>query len=225
METAGTDVPRRGFSGTQVVLIVLAAIVIAVVATLWIARAWLFPSDFKPVELSQAEAQQLDRKLQALERAAIPDRSAPAETDEEWLRPEPYSEANATREIELSERELNGIIGRDPDLARRLAVDLSNDLASARLLVPLDPELPLFGGRTLRVNAGLEIRHQEGQLAVRLRGVSLMGVPLPNAWLGNLKNVDLVAEFGSNPGFWRSLAAGFETIRIADGSVQIRLRE
>ena len=82
-----------------------------------------------------------------------------------------------------------------------------------------------FMGRTLRVNAGLEVRHDAGRLAVRLRGVSVMGVPLPNAWLGNLKNVDLVAEFGNDPGFWRSLAAGIEDLRIADGQVVIELRE
>jgi hypothetical protein len=29
-----------------------------------------------------------------------------------------------------------------------------------------------------------------------------MGVPIPNAWLGNLKNVELAQEFSGNDGFW-----------------------
>jgi hypothetical protein len=58
-------------------------------------------------------------------------------------------------------------------------------------------------GRTLRVNAGVELCFANGRPLVKLKGVSLMGVPIPNAWLGNLKNVDLINEFGANPGFWQ----------------------
>ena len=58
-----------------------------------------------------------------------------------------------------------------------------------------------------------------------LKGVSIWGVPLPNAWLGNLKNVDLVQEFGANQGFWSAFAAGIEGITVEEGSLRIRLRE
>ena len=52
-----------------------------------------------------------------------------------------------------------------------------------------------------------------------------MGVPVPSAWLGGLKNVDLVAEFGAEPGFWKTFSEGVEDIRIRDGHVQIKLKE
>ena len=58
-----------------------------------------------------------------------------------------------------------------------------------------------------------------------LRGVSVMGVPIPSAWLGGLKNRDLVAEFGTDPGFWRAWAAGVEDMRVTDGKLVIRLKE
>ncbi|RMF96507.1 MAG: arginine N-succinyltransferase [Gammaproteobacteria bacterium] len=220
-----TQSPSRGFSGTQVALILLAVVVVTVGLTLWVAWFWLFPREFRPVELNAREQAVLESKLQRLERVAAPAAGQGKESDAEWLRPVPYSEADADRRIELSERELNALIARDPALAHRLAVDLGEDLASARLLLPLPPDFPLLGGRTLRVNAGLEMRFADGRPQVRLRGVSVMGVPLPNAWLGNLKNVDLVAEFGRGPGFWRSFAAGIDNIRVADGQLLIELRE
>jgi hypothetical protein len=60
---------------------------------------------------------------------------------------------------------------------------------------------------------------------VALTGVSVWGVPIPNAWLGGLKHVDLVGEFGGDPGFWSSLAAGIEDIRVDDGKITIKLKE
>lgn len=215
---------RSGFSALQVTLIVLLAVVVAVGATLWFARAWLFPKQIEPVALSAQETDVLNQKLRRLEGVGLP-RATGQETDEEWLRPEAYSEAGADRRIEFSEREVNGLIARDPKLANRLAIDLADGLASARALIPVDPDLPLLGGRTLRVNAGLELGYAEGRPRVILKGVSLMGVPVPNAWLGNLKNVDLVAEYGGTRGPWRAFADGVEALRIEDDRLILELKE
>jgi hypothetical protein len=125
----------------------------------------------------------------------------------------------------MSERELNAVIASNPDLAKRFALDLSSNLASAKMLIPLDPGLPVMGGKTLRVNAGLELAYANERPIVKLRGVSIMGVPLPNAWLGNLKNVDLVEQFGDEPGFWRAFSDGVALIEIEDGQLHIKLKE
>jgi len=52
-----------------------------------------------------------------------------------------------------------------------------------------------------------------------------MGVPIPNAWLGGLKNIDLVSEFGVDPGFWKSFSEGVEHIQVTDGKIDIRFKE
>ena len=224
MQTSQRDGPgRAGFSGAQVALIVLAAMALTIGVTLWLARTYLFPQPFEPVELSAPEREDLNRKLVRISPDLV--LPGPGESDEDWLRPEPYSEEGAERQILLSERELNAVIARDPQLARRMALDLSRDLASARILVPVDPAFPLLGGRTLRVAAGLELRYVDGRPAAILRGVSIMGIPVPSAWLGGFKNTDLVAEFGNDPGFWRAWAAGVEDIRVTDGQLVINLRE
>ncbi|MEZ4602645.1 MAG: hypothetical protein R2861_04330 [Desulfobacterales bacterium] len=58
-----------------------------------------------------------------------------------------------------------------------------------------------------------------------LKGVSLWGVPLPNAWLGHIKNKDLVNALGRESGFWKSFADGIEHIEIKDKTLEIKLRE
>jgi hypothetical protein len=145
---------------------VSAAVLITAGLTYWVARTYLWPRDFEPVALTAREQVQLDSKLRALgveppppPASSGPEERATRETPEEWLRPEPYTEDPSQREIGLSERELNALLAHDTDLARRLAIDLSDDLASARLLIPVDPDFPIFGGRTLRVAAGLGLSY------------------------------------------------------------------
>jgi hypothetical protein len=75
------------------------------------------------------------------------------------------------------------------------------------------------------VHAGLELAYTGGQPSVVLKGISVMGIPIPNAWLGNLKNVDLVQQYGGDPGFWRTVADGIDQVRVDDGRLFIRLRE
>lgn len=225
---ASTPPRQRHFSGWQVVTFVLLAILLTLGMTLWIGYLTLFPGEFTPVTLNAREQRILDEKIQNLER--LQDRPAVNHaprsiSDAAPLKPEPYSEAGASREISLSEKELNALIATNTDLASRLAIDLSDDLASAKLLVPLDPNAPILGGKTLKLSAGMELRYAEGKPVVMLRGVSIWGVPLPNAWLGGIKNIDLIQEFGTEPGFWQAFAEGVEEIEVKEGRVRIRLKE
>jgi len=51
-----------------------------------------------------------------------------------------------------------------------------------------------------------------------------MGAPIPNAWLGNLKNVDLVNDFGLDSGFWKTFAACVEYVNVQDGMLKLKLK-
>lgn len=219
---------KSGLSTAKVFGIVLAAMLLTMIATLFLIKTWLFPQPFTPVVLSQAEEQRLERKLERFEqwgeRSASSQQSNPAISPED-LTPEPYSEEGASREIRLSERELNGLIAQNTDMAQRMAIDFSQDLVSVKLLIPVDPDFPIMGGKVLKVRAGAEMAFRQGRPVVILRGISLMGVPLPNAWLGGLKNIDLIDVFGTDPGFWKSFADGVEAIEVREGSLRIVLRE
>jgi plasmid maintenance system antidote protein VapI len=201
---------------------------LTMMATLLLIKSWLFPQPFSPVVLSQSEEQRLERKLDRFEQWG--ERSTPhRRTDQvitgEDLKPEPYSEEGASREIRLSEREINGLVAQNTDLAQRMAVDFSQDLVSVKLLIPVDPDFPIMGGKVLKVRAGAEMAFRQGRPVVILRGISVMGVPLPNAWLGGLKNIDLIDVFGTDPGFWKSFADGVDAIEVREGNLRIVLKE
>ncbi|WP_456416045.1 hypothetical protein [Thiolapillus sp.] len=231
METDNTypeeDKKPRGFRGVHVLWIVLGTVLLTAAVTFWALRTYIYAQDFQPVELSSKEQQQLNSKLRILGYEPAP--AAPvadkAESDEQWLRPERYDESRGKRELFFTERELNGLLANNKDLAKKLAVDLSDDMVSARLLVHVDPDFPLLGGKTLRVSAGVEAGFRDERPVIKLRGVSVMGIPVPNAWLGGLKNVDLIGEFGDAGGFWHSFAQGVKDIQVEDGRLKISLKE
>ncbi len=218
---------RRRFGCLQVAGLMLLAAVVTLLITLWIAKNYLFVSEFTPVTLSVDEERVLQAKLQRLDvlETSRTRGGAGDETDTEPLEPEPYSEEGAKREIEFTERELNALLAKNTDLAHKLAVDLADDLVSIRLRVPLDEDFPVLGGKTLRLKAGAEFAYRDGRPVVILKGVTIMGVPVPNAWLGGLKNIDLVREFGADEGFWKSFSEGVADIRVEEGRLRIKLKE
>lgn len=230
--TSGSS--NSGLRWSHVVWIILATILLTAGATYWVVRSYIYAKDFKPVVLKDKEVVVLNKKLEQLgfsPQSSTPDVPANqsaqnAEYDADGnLVPEPYSEVGAKREVSFTERELNSLLANNTELAKKLAIDLSSNLMSAKLLVPMDQDFPILGGKTLRVTSGLEVAYENNQPIVILRGVSIMGIPIPNAWLGGIKNIDLVKEFGTSEGFWKAFAEGVESINVEDGQLKIKLKE
>lgn len=196
--------------------------VAALILSFWLVKTYLFPSAFKPVALSAKEEGILNQKLGQLNLPALSNSSS---ASPKRLTPEAYSESNARREVAFSEREVNAIVAHKSNMADKLAIDFSDNLASVKLLLPLDPDMPVMGGQTLSLHAGIEFNFVNGKPVVKLKGVSAWGVPVPNAWLGNLKNVDLVDTFGESEGFWKAFSDGIDYIKVSDGKLLVKLRE
>jgi len=217
---------KQGFSGLQVFAMVVGSMCIAIVATAFAVKLLLFPGPFKPVVLSEKEELQLSSKLNAFEGFNSQSPRHPEEFDSGGtLKPEKYSEEGGSREISFTEREINAMLAKNTDLADQLAIDLSENMISLKLLIPLDQDFPVLGGQTLKVKAGAELAYRKGRPVIKLKGVSLMGVPMPNAWLGGLKNVDLIQEFGNDKGFWQAFGDGVESISVVEGFLKIQLKE
>ncbi|GGI98014.1 hypothetical protein GCM10007978_39740 [Shewanella hanedai] len=234
---------QRGLSGVKVLLIVLVTILLTVGITVFVVRTYIFPSELTPVTLNVKEELKLDNKLhqlgwqpetnasstKAAQRESISgvktDTTQVAKSDMDELTPEAYQELDGERQVSFSEKEVNSMIGNNPDFARRVAIDFSDNLTSAKILVPIPEDFPFMPGEILRVNAGIDIHLDENRRpVVALVGVSLMGVPIPNAWLGNMKRVNLVGEFGDS-GFWNAFADGVEDIQVRDGELYIKLKK
>ena len=228
MNLQQTPEKNRGCLFTAMIIVV--TVIITVAVTFWVLTRYIFPQQFEPVELSQSEKQALDRKLHVFRGWGTRSESSTNSSDSTQspapaLESEAYSEENADRSIRLNQRELNAMLAQNTDLAQRLAIDLSDNLASGKLLIPLDPDFPLMGGKTIKISAGLELSYFNERPIVILKGVSIMGVPIPNAWLGGLKNVDLVQEFGNQSGFWKAFSDGVDNIHVEDGQLVIKLKE
>jgi hypothetical protein len=205
--------------------IMLITVIISVIATVFVINYYLFPKQLEPVELSQREESTLNQKLKHFGLPTLATATQPDNSNPNALTPEPYSEVGAKREITFSEKELNAMLAKNTDLADKAAIDLADNLASVKVIIPLDPDFPILGGKTLKANAGAELAYANGRPIVILKGVSVWGVPIPNAWLGNLKNVDLVKEFGGDEGFWKSFSDGVENIKVEEGQLKIKLKE
>lgn len=177
------------------------------------------------VSLSPAEQEALDEKLAVLRDASVG--ATPEAAEPAGVRlPEPgtgpaaeiYEEDPEQRYLRFTERELNAAIARDPALAGRAAVRLSPERVSSSFLVDVPEDLPLLGGRRVRVQAGLRLTTDGDRVQAELLGVSLAGVPLPNAWLGGFKGRDLLEGSALS-----TLGAGVQSVEVGDGWVALQL--
>lgn len=220
--------PDSSESGSVLIILLVIVLILFAAGGIWVWQN-IYARPFAPVELTKVEKKVLQVKLSALEQSAKTSKKhqKPAgEIDYEngRLKPEQYSEKNATREVLLNERELNSLI-TDPKLARNVAIDLADDQLSVKVLMPMDPDLPILGGKTIKLHFGTTIAYANNNLIVAMNGISIGGVPVPSAWWGGIKNKNLVEHFGGENGFWETLAAGISDVRITDGRMFVKLKE
>jgi len=216
------------FGLLQVMGIVALVIIVTALLTAWWVKYYIYASKFTPTVLTVKEQKVLDSKLAKLEvttnKAPIVPKKKRSDKGSS-LEPEAYSEEGAKREVSLTEKELNALVANNPEVAQRVAIDLSDNLVSVKLVVPMDEEIPVLGGKTLRLNLGVILGYENERPVVALKGVSLGGIPLPNAWLGNLKNKNLVKEFGAEGGFWKLFSDGVADLKVQEGHILIKLKE
>ena len=228
LQHAPTRQKGSGQSWLKILGIVVVACAVSTMVAVTAVYFYLFPAPFKPVSLSKSEEQILEQKLERLDsmqRSPALHKNRLQPDHGKGLQAERYTETDANRQIILTERELNALLAKNTDLASKLAIDLSEDLASAKLLIPLDEEFPILGGKILKVRAGMELAYTNNRPGVVLKGVSVMGVPIPNAWLGGMKNIDLVEYYSAETGFWKAFAEGVDNIHIEDGNITMELKE
>jgi len=216
------------FSFLQVMGIVALVMIVTALLTAWWVKHYIYASKFTPTVLTAKERKVLDSKLIKLEESAKKDPVVPKKRGHKKgapLEPEAYSEEGAKREISFTEKELNALIANNPEVAQRVAINLSDNLVSVKMVIPIDEEIPVLGGKTLRLNLGLILSYENERPVVALKGVSIGGIPVPNAWLGNLKNRNLVKEFGDERGFWKLFSDGVADLKVKKGHILIKLKE
>lgn len=198
----------------RTVLIVLGVLLLCcgltAAATAWWVKRNVYASPMSPVSLTATEEAQLQQKISVLENAP----AEPAVPPEE-----------AKRTLVLTQKEVNAYLAKQ-GLGESVKVDLKKDALAVNTLIPVPPDAPLLGGTTLRIRVALAAAMDENhKLALQVQDISLGGVPLPNAWLGDIKGVNLVtSEIHSNPTLKRFFD-GIKEMDLEDGSLRVVLNE
>ncbi|HRJ09828.1 MAG TPA: hypothetical protein PK490_10585 [Prosthecobacter sp.] len=206
---------RRQTSWRRKVLIVLGVLAlgcgIAAAASAWWVKRNLYASPMRPVSLSVAEQTDLDAKLKALESSPAP--AAPS--------------AEQERTLVITAREINAYLAGQ-GLGETFKVDLGRDSIAVTTIAPIpeDSGLPLLAGATLRVRLSLTLAMDPGQkLRLAVNDVRVGCVPLPNAWLGDIKGVNLVSEGVEGDPAMQRFFAGIQSAEVAPDGIRIILNE
>jgi hypothetical protein len=163
-------------------------------------------SSFTPVQLSLNENKAVDEKIAALEGQPASD---PAKT------------------IVLNEREINGYLERQ-GLGETVKVNIRHGNVAATVLAPMEEGVPLFGGQTLRLKVAFNTKlDDQKRFALSLSDVSIGGISLPNAWLGNVKGLNLLSQQGElrEKDFLHGLAAGIKDFQMKEGEMRVVLND
>ena len=173
-------------------------------ATWWYQRNFN-ASAFKPVQLSVTEQKVVEDKLATLDGA-------------------PPSDPSKT--IVLNEREINGYL-QQQGLGEKVKVSINDGKVAATVLAPVENDVPLFGGHTLRLKVAFNTKlDDQRRFALSLADVSISGISLPNAWLGGLKGLNLLSSSDSgNPDLVKGFAAGIKDFQMRNGEMRIVLNE
>lgn len=200
-------------------LIALLLIIVATVAiTLW----WL-QRPIKPVVLSEKEKATVEQKLERVSGSsenqanlAAPRKPVP--------RPEPdRSYTPGSKELRLTERELNGLLNANTDLGRTVRIELGRDAINAYLAVPIPQDFPIGGGKMFRARGRFRVSMGNGQAPYAvLEDVTVLGLSLPKDWLGGLKGENLLADaVGEHNG--RSVIRGVKSLRVVPGAIVLEV--
>ncbi|MGB0992687.1 MAG: hypothetical protein ACPG32_09485, partial [Akkermansiaceae bacterium] len=157
----------------------------------------------KPVVLNDSEQKALNHKIEAVQERTY----------------EPGSKV-----ITLTEREINALFHSNTGLGDQVRFELANNAVHARIKTDLDEDLPILGGKTLKAKARFKLTDETNNPAIILDDLTVWGISLPNAWLGEMKGQNLLANLGSefsNSGF----ADGVKNINVNHGKITIHLAD
>lgn len=192
--------PARGNTvGLRILIGIL--LVLLIVGIFW----WWQNRPIQPVVLSVEEKATVEAKVEAIQKPAEP------------------TYEKGSKEIILTERELNGLLNENTAFGKSVSFQLATNAIHARVETDLDPDLPILGGRRLKARARFLVSDIPGKTSFILDDLTVWGISMPNDWLAGLKGQDLLAQtLGSGN---NGKVPGVEEFKVEPGLLIIRLKE
>lgn len=200
------------------VVALLLIIVASVAITLW----WI-QRPIKPVVLSAAEKAKVEEKLERLDDSATNRASTLIQRD---TAPKPELDRTyeaGSKELRLTERELNGLLNLNTELGKTVRLELGQDAINAYLVVPIPEDFPIGGGKMFRARGRFRVSITDGAAPFAiLEDVTVFGLSLPKEWLGGLKGENLIANaMGDRSG--TPVLHGVKSLRIVPGAIVLEV--
>lgn len=221
--------PRKNWLalGCGALILVFLTALIAVFATVW----WL-KRPIEPVTLEAQEQAALDEKIRIFEQAGQSASAARPATeptpgqpgDGGSVPPEP-TYLPGSRVLRLTERELNALLNQNSEFGDKVRLELAKDAIHAYLAVPIPPDFPIGGGSTFRARGRFQVKVGDGQPPTAvLEDLTVLGLSLPAAWLGDLKGRNLFEEQAGREGKGTFLQ-GIKSLKVEPGNLVLEVNE
>lgn len=212
--------PRSSWKKKALIVtsIILGSATLAAAGTAWWVKRNIYASPFSPVVLAATEQAALNGKLEALKQSG--------ELNPAVAPTAPVDPEVEKRTLTLSDREINAFL-KEQGLGEQIKVSLHNGGGTATFLLPLNPEQEVGKGATVRISVSLGAKMgADKKFALSLTDVSVGGLPLPNAWLGDIKGLNLLADSPvSDDPVFKAFAAGIRDFNIQSGVMRVVLNE
>ena len=223
--------------GCGTLLALLLVIIATAVITLW----WI-QRPIQPVVLSAPEKAAVEEKLQhlgggkapapALSTAPASNRGAKAAaapnvaatgTGANREQDRPY--VPGSKVLQLSEREINGLLNLNTDLGNSVRLEFAADAVNTYVAVRIPEDFPIGGGKMFRARGRFRVSLGNGGTPYAvLEDVTVFGLSLPKAWLGGLKGENLISEaMGKRNG--SPILQGIKSLRVEPGALVLEVQD
>jgi hypothetical protein len=208
----------------------LLALMLIIVVTVAI-TIWYLQRPIKPVVLSEPEKTVVEKKLDHLDEAS---RHVTPELPTKLAEKKPLTEKApepdriylpGSKELRLTERELNGLLNQNTELGKTLRFELGRDAINAYIAAPISQDFPVMGGKMFRARGRFRLSVSEGSAPYAiLEDVTVFGVSLPKAWLGGIKGENLLSDaVGTHNG--NPILRGVKSLRVEPGVLVLQLAD
>lgn len=234
----GSPPPARKVHWLLYALGALLAFGLVIVATVALTLWWI-QRPIRPVVLTPPEKSAVEAKIRYVEEASI--RSHPADrrsahanesssspdslagTGNERAEDRPY--VPGAKVIQLTEREINGLLNANTDLGKSVRLEFARDAVNAYLAVRIPEDFPIGAGKMFRARGRFLVSLGNGGSPYAiLEDVTIFGVSLPKAWLGGIKGENLLDE-AVRAGTRGPILQGVKSLRVEPGKLVLELED